>query len=119
MSNANFGIYDYDSIGGSPERKTKRIIGAEHKICKSPDLHFKDISTTTKSYGYIPKYKGATTDNCRDIFVFINELKKDIRRYKKIGIETITYVNGQQVVHNWNKYANNCLREIDRLNNLL
>jgi hypothetical protein len=94
--NPFYGYYDFDSVINTDISYSKRVYNASPKICKDAELEFSSFAKNNqqKGYGYTYVDKGVCLDNCRDIFAIINEIKSDINRYKKIGIEVTESTNG-------------------------
>ena len=117
-NNAHYGYFDISDTINSCRTRQKRIIGNEPRILKDPDYRYAGFRMSGRSKVYDKKNK-LSFDNCRDIFKEIDLLKKDIERYRSIGIEVIKRDGCPDFEINWYKIANRVERELDNLYNLL
>lgn len=120
--NVHYGYFDIDSTISSVRSQNRRVIGKEPKISKDADLSFIDIKTKRDdglSKKSIKEVK-PSFDNCRDIIREIECIKKEIERYKSIGVQQCYDSNGRETnVINWNKVAINAKRQLETLYELL
>ena len=118
--NAHYGYFEINDIVDTDYAKKKRVIGQQPKILKDADYRYSGFKRSGNTYKQEYEKKNySCLDNCRDIFRQIDVLKKDIDKYRSIGVEVYKDGNGVTREINWNKIAIRTEKELHELYNLL